>query len=415
MDIELIQLIVAYTLVGVFVFSAVVTSLSLIGIIKFAHEKQQKMLFKALIIEVVIAAVGFFGNILIFDPGKVRKDIVKNEFKSRKLAFEEKLSFAQKQFESGNLNGAYLIVSNLFKSDELEEYFPIKDLFILNGDIAKEREFWVEAIESYGPALKLDPNNISVIVNAGYVQRRLQNYEKAEELYERALSAEGQNWEILNGYCNCLRRYAAFLSDEYPKIADIKFQKAAEIVKHMRNVSENEREEVLSAIAKGTLYWEWKKYDIALVTYRYLIKKYPKKKRFKEDLAAILMEMSRYIEAKNIFGELYQHEKSGEGVSWYVGSGYAEATAKAISTKQELQEALNAGLIAISNKPDEPFSYYAVALAYKKMDDMEKAIEYISQAESLESNRETNMHTYDKKRHLLYIKLRKKWQANNIE
>lgn len=406
---ELIQIIVAYTLVAVFVFTAIITSLSMVGVVKFAHSSQQKTLFKVLIVELVIVAVGFFGNILTFNPSEVRKNIVTNEFNSRRQIFEEKLSQAQKEYESGNLHQAYLNVNDLFRSDELEEYFPIKDLFVLNGDISKKREFWVEAIESYGPALKLDPNNIKVMVNAGYVQRRLQNYEEAEKLYERALSSEGQNWEVLNGYYNCLRRYAAFLSDEYPKISDLKFQKAADIVKQMKNVASDDREKRLSDVAKGTLYWEWKKYDIASVTYRQLVNEYSEEKRFKEDLAAILMEMSRFEEAKNLYAELYHKEKDERSVSWYVGSGYAEAAAKAVSTPLELSEALEAGLIAVSNKPDEPFSYYAVALIYKKLGNDDKAIEYIREAESLEASRDTNIHTYDKTRHTLYKNLIKQW------
>ena len=86
---ELIQIIVAYTLVAVFVFTAIITSLSMVNIVKFADSSQQKMLFKVLIVELVIVAVGFFGNILTFSPSKVRKNIVKNEFSSRKQIFEK--------------------------------------------------------------------------------------------------------------------------------------------------------------------------------------------------------------------------------------------------------------------------------------------------------------------------------------
>ena len=409
MDIGLIQLIVAYTLVAVFVFTAIITSLSMIGVVKFAKTTQQKTLFRVMIVELVVVAVGFFGNILTFSPNEVKKNIVTNEFNERKQLFKEKLSQAKKEYESGNLHQAYLIVNDLFRSDELEEYFPIKDLFVLNGDISKKREFWLEAIESYGPALKLDPNNIDVIVSAGYVQRRLQNYEEAEKLYERALSSQGQNWEVLNGYYNCLRRYAAFLSDEYPKISDQKFQKAGDIVKQMKNVAVGDREKRLSDVAKGTLYWEWKKYDIASVTYRQLVAEYPDNQRFKEDLAAIMVETSRFGEAKALYAELYTKEKQEKRVSWFVASGYAEAAGKAASTQQDLKEALEAGLIAVSNKPDEPFSYYAVALIYKKLGNSNKAVEYIHEAEAMEASRDTNMHTYDKARHIQYKELLKKW------
>ncbi len=99
-------------------------------------------------------------------------------------------------------------------------------------------------------------------------------------------------------------------------------------------------------------------------------------------------------------------------VSWYVGSGYAEAAGKANSQSSELNNALNAGLVAISKKTDESFSYHAVAVVYKKMKNMDKAIEYIQKAGGLEGNRETSMHTYDRKRHLLYRRLLQKWMMD---
>ena len=179
----------------------------------------------------------------------------------------------------------------------------------------------------------------------------------------------------------------------------------------MKNVASNDREKRLSDVAKGTLYWEWRKYDIASVTYRQLVTEYPVEKRFKEDLAAIFVEMSEFIEAKNLYAKLYQNEKEKKSVSWFVGSGYAEAAGKAVSTPLELREALEAGLIAVSNKPDEPFSYYAVALVYKKLGNDDKAIKYLRKAESLESSRDTNIYTYDKKRHIKYIKLLEQWSV----
>ncbi len=161
------------------------------------------------------------------------------------------------------------------------------------------------------------------------------------------------------------------------------------------------------------LYWEWKNYDIATVIYRNSVTQYPKNKRFKEDLATILVETSQFVEARDLYRELYEAEKNARGtVSWYVGSGYAEAAGKANSQSSELNNALNAGLVAISKKTDESFSYHALAVVYKKMKNMDKAIEYIQKAGGLEGNRETSMHTYDRKRHLLYRRLLQKWMMD---
>ena len=63
-----IQLAIAYTLVGAFIFTVVVTCLSLVGWVKFADAKQQNRLFQVLILELVVICVAFFGDFIKFDP-----------------------------------------------------------------------------------------------------------------------------------------------------------------------------------------------------------------------------------------------------------------------------------------------------------------------------------------------------------
>jgi hypothetical protein len=74
--VQIIQLIVAYTLVGAFVFTVAITCMSLIGWIKFANKKQQQKLFATLIIQLVIVCVGFFTRILQFNPKTVASELV---------------------------------------------------------------------------------------------------------------------------------------------------------------------------------------------------------------------------------------------------------------------------------------------------------------------------------------------------
>jgi energy-coupling factor transporter transmembrane protein EcfT len=74
--VQIIQLIVAYTLVGAFVFTVVITCFSLVGWIKFANKKQQQKLFAALIIQLVIGCVGFFTQLLQFNPQSVANELV---------------------------------------------------------------------------------------------------------------------------------------------------------------------------------------------------------------------------------------------------------------------------------------------------------------------------------------------------
>jgi hypothetical protein len=69
------QLAIGYTLVGAFIFTVVVTLLSMIGLVRFADPKQQQKLFTVLIVELVVICVGVFGNLVRLDPGQVKKDV----------------------------------------------------------------------------------------------------------------------------------------------------------------------------------------------------------------------------------------------------------------------------------------------------------------------------------------------------
>lgn len=70
-----IQLTIAYTLVGAFVFTVGVTCLSLVGWIRFADARQQNRLFAVLIVELVTMGLGSFSNFLTFNPVRVAKEV----------------------------------------------------------------------------------------------------------------------------------------------------------------------------------------------------------------------------------------------------------------------------------------------------------------------------------------------------
>ncbi|WP_205502451.1 hypothetical protein [Rufibacter psychrotolerans] len=72
---EIIKLVISYTLLGVLVFTAVITCLSLIGLVKFADSKQQQKLFYALIIEIIGGSIAVFFNFLSINPQSVANRI----------------------------------------------------------------------------------------------------------------------------------------------------------------------------------------------------------------------------------------------------------------------------------------------------------------------------------------------------
>lgn len=82
LDIEthvtLIKLVIAYTLIGAFIFTVIVTCLSLIGIVKFLNPNQQNKLFAVLIVEVVTISIGVLSNLLLINP-RVAQEAVADE------------------------------------------------------------------------------------------------------------------------------------------------------------------------------------------------------------------------------------------------------------------------------------------------------------------------------------------------
>jgi peptidoglycan L-alanyl-D-glutamate endopeptidase CwlK len=66
--VAIFKLIIGYTLVGAFLFTVVVTCLSLVGIIRFANSSQQRKLFTVLVVELVAIALGAFSNLLVLSP-----------------------------------------------------------------------------------------------------------------------------------------------------------------------------------------------------------------------------------------------------------------------------------------------------------------------------------------------------------
>jgi hypothetical protein len=67
----MMQLVIGWTVVGAFLFTTVITCLSLVGWVKFADAKQQKKLFSALILEVVVAAGGSATGLIQLDAPEV--------------------------------------------------------------------------------------------------------------------------------------------------------------------------------------------------------------------------------------------------------------------------------------------------------------------------------------------------------
>ena len=72
---EMMALVIGWTLVGGFVFTVVLTLLSLPGWIRFADKKQQQKLFAAIVLELLVGGVGWGVDGLKFDASDVGEGV----------------------------------------------------------------------------------------------------------------------------------------------------------------------------------------------------------------------------------------------------------------------------------------------------------------------------------------------------
>ena len=77
--VDIIKLIIAFSLTGAFVFTLTVTCLSMINVVKSIDAKLRKALIKVLILEVSVIAVGSFADLLRFNPFAVAERLRQSE------------------------------------------------------------------------------------------------------------------------------------------------------------------------------------------------------------------------------------------------------------------------------------------------------------------------------------------------
>ena len=121
----IIQLIIAYTLVGAFVFTVIITCLSLIDIIKFADKEQQNKLFYTLIVELMILCVFYFGKILNFNPNAINNTSFSKENILSKPTPEKAIENIRKNSVNGTSNINKYDVEAIVNSSKLIEAVAI--------------------------------------------------------------------------------------------------------------------------------------------------------------------------------------------------------------------------------------------------------------------------------------------------
>ena len=159
---EILGLVISYALVGAFLFTLLVTCLSLVGWIKFADLKQQRRLFGVLVLELVAGCLAFFFNFLNLNPSKTLRQIETRTVLSHRQVVDEfttlldplvdayidqKLQNFENFFfkEYGPVYFSHWIES--FKTLKGRNYDPSVDFPLLYNDLVAEYQAETKPIE----------------------------------------------------------------------------------------------------------------------------------------------------------------------------------------------------------------------------------------------------------------------------
>jgi tetratricopeptide (TPR) repeat protein len=405
--------VVGWAIVIAFTATLVLTILGMIDVVHFANPEHLDKLVVAGILEVL--ALGFW----IYKRGDSGVSRYFNRVSSL-------LKGAREKRLAKNYDEAEAMLGEIFRVSDEELPFRVKDIFLERGEIAYERKLWRQAAEAMSIYLELTNDDVTVLVKTARALRELHEYERARSLLERAHALSPQDYAVLNGLQNCIRRLGAFHDDGVQRdVADRYFEQAREYINNMLRIADansDKKKRLNALIARARLNWEWKRHEEAAVVYEEIIAEFPERAEPREDLAALLLEHGAKIDdqikiekAHKMYAEmLLEPNQFTDAV--FVGGGLAEAAAlMQEASDEDLQIARRAALAAIANNDkarDDPYAMYAAAVLLKRLGEVDTAKEYLRNAIRAEKKRSNNPYVFDYERLFIYERLLEEWESS---
>lgn len=405
--------VISWAITVGFILTLLVTLAGMVGWVKFKQAKHLDQLFKALVLEVVALAIS------IFTSGITAQSKYFNQVSK---LYEESKSAT----ERGNIDLSLRKLREILHVSDDALPFKLRSVFLDRADIAFERKLWPQAAESYSIYLELNPYDVSSLSKAARSYRELHMYEKSQSLYEQAYKLDSQNWEVLNGLQNCLRRLGGFFSEaDRIEVADKNYELARTHIIAMIRISKekNEKQYKTSQLALARLEWQRERYTEAIAKYEEILGEFPTWRDAREDLAAVQLEYGEKTNSEKLIERSRQtyktlfSEASSPEDKVYPGAGLAEATSISKNvTQDDIQHAVTAVSLAIANNQfyrDDPYAMYSSARLYWRTGNKKEAVARLKEAIRLENRHRSDPYTLDYVRLIKYERLLQAWAGKS--
>lgn len=415
--------VVGWTIVITFVVTTIITLLALVGVIQLADSTYLGRLFTVLIIEVI--AAGFFLFRWGMKPSNRPNESTESKYFERSNALYQS---AIKEKNKGNTEEADRLLGEILRLSIDDLPFEIRNVFRERGELAFDKKLWLQATNAYGTYFEIAPDDFEVLVRYGRCLRETNRYSDAVEIYERAQRMSPNNYDVLNGLQNILRRMGGFFQEaDRADAAEPYYEKARGYINSMLKIASaakaDKKRYANAVLARARLYWQWERYPEAIAAYKDIISEDPRFSLAKEDLAAVYLEYSEKKNNTDLIEESYKlYEQLLNEVDTvedrvFIGAGMAEAVAKlpdASSQQIERAEHVALGSLAhLDTTQEDPYPFYAIAVLFMKKGEHEDAIRYLKDAIRHERHRASDPYRFDYVRLVKYEKLLQKWEAFN--
>ena len=160
--------------------------------------------------------------------------------------------------------------------------------FLIKADALRVNNMFKESIKHYLSALMLERENVDIYIGLAQSYMFLKEFDKAVEVLEKAEKTEPENARLPFELGCC------FMQMGLPCVAAVKFKEAIVL----------DKDNLDAQLQLGIAHEIMDEPEMALKVYQCIIEKHPSYFKAYQHKASLLVELSQYKEASQIFAEL---------------------------------------------------------------------------------------------------------------